>query len=122
MTFGQTRVDGLRLMRACRYLVQRPFGANADVVRAANGIVWSALANAGQNCAAVERVYVEKSIADAVQYVQTLRDNGQLVEIPQKGAAGDIANKSPSVQGATHEIRRDEKGRRVFQRTRFSVT
>ncbi len=33
--------------------------------RAAQGVVWGAFTNAGQNCAAVERVFVEKGIADA---------------------------------------------------------
>ena len=37
--------------------------ADADITRAARGIVWGALANAGQNCGAVERVYVEERIA-----------------------------------------------------------
>jgi len=36
---------------------------DADVNRAARGVVWGALANCGQNCGAVERVYVEESIA-----------------------------------------------------------
>lgn len=36
---------------------------DADVDRAAKGIVWGALANAGQHCGAVERVFVEESIA-----------------------------------------------------------
>jgi len=39
--------------------------ADANLARAANGVVWGALTNAGQNCGAVERVYVEKSVADA---------------------------------------------------------
>ncbi|HEY1955965.1 MAG TPA: aldehyde dehydrogenase family protein [Polyangiaceae bacterium] len=38
---------------------------DANVERAARGVVWGAMSNAGQNCAAIERVYVEKSIADA---------------------------------------------------------
>jgi acyl-CoA reductase-like NAD-dependent aldehyde dehydrogenase len=38
--------------------------ADADLDRAANGIVWGALMNAGQNCGAVERVYVDQSVAD----------------------------------------------------------
>jgi acyl-CoA reductase-like NAD-dependent aldehyde dehydrogenase len=38
--------------------------ADANLERAANGIVWGALTNAGQNCAAVERVYVERAIAE----------------------------------------------------------
>lgn len=37
--------------------------ADANIARAARGIVWGALANAGQNCGAVERVYVEERIA-----------------------------------------------------------
>ncbi len=37
--------------------------ADADIPRAARGIVWGACANAGQNCGAVERVYVEERIA-----------------------------------------------------------
>jgi len=36
---------------------------DADVERAARGILWGAFANAGQNCAAVERVYATKQIA-----------------------------------------------------------
>ena len=43
---------------------------DADLARAARGIVWGALANAGQNCGAVERVYVEERIA--AQFVDTL--------------------------------------------------
>ncbi len=36
---------------------------DADLERAANGIVWGAMMNAGQNCGAVERVYADKKIA-----------------------------------------------------------
>ncbi|MDB4946285.1 MAG: Aldehyde dehydrogenase [Labilithrix sp.] len=36
--------------------------ADADLERAANGIVWGAMMNAGQNCGAVERVYADKKI------------------------------------------------------------
>jgi acyl-CoA reductase-like NAD-dependent aldehyde dehydrogenase len=39
--------------------------ADADLERAANGVVWGAMMNAGQNCASVERVYVERTIGDA---------------------------------------------------------
>jgi succinate-semialdehyde dehydrogenase/glutarate-semialdehyde dehydrogenase len=37
---------------------------DADLDRAARGIVWGAFLNAGQTCASVERVYVEKPIAE----------------------------------------------------------
>ena len=44
--------------------------ALADVDRAARGVVWGALANAGQNCGSIERVYVEREIAEGgVVYV-----------------------------------------------------
>lgn len=36
---------------------------DADVERAARGILWGAMANAGQNCAAVERVYALPKVA-----------------------------------------------------------
>lgn len=39
--------------------------SDCDLERAAQGVVWGALSNAGQNCGAVERVYVESSIAEA---------------------------------------------------------
>jgi len=38
---------------------------DANLARAANGVVWGALTNAGQNCAAIERVYVVKEVAEA---------------------------------------------------------
>jgi len=38
--------------------------ADCDLERSARGIVWGAFTNAGQNCASIERVYVERSIAD----------------------------------------------------------
>ena len=39
--------------------------ADADLERAASGIVWAAFLNAGQTCASVERVYVDEKVADA---------------------------------------------------------
>jgi len=52
--------------------------ADANLDRAALGVAWGALTNAGQNCAAIERVYVEKAIADKflaelTRVVKTLR-------------------------------------------------
>jgi succinate-semialdehyde dehydrogenase/glutarate-semialdehyde dehydrogenase len=38
---------------------------DADLDRAARGIAWGAFVNAGQTCAAVERVYVEREVAAA---------------------------------------------------------
>lgn len=38
--------------------------ADCNLERSAQGVVWGAFSNAGQSCAAVERVYVVKEIAD----------------------------------------------------------
>ena len=38
---------------------------DADLDRAARGIAWAAFMNAGQTCASVERVYVERPVAEA---------------------------------------------------------
>jgi acyl-CoA reductase-like NAD-dependent aldehyde dehydrogenase len=38
---------------------------DADLARTVEGVVWGAFANAGQNCAAIERVYVVASVAEA---------------------------------------------------------
>jgi acyl-CoA reductase-like NAD-dependent aldehyde dehydrogenase len=40
--------------------------ADANLDRTANGLVWGAMMNCGQNCAGVERVYVEESVAKAL--------------------------------------------------------
>lgn len=45
---------------------------DADIPRAARAIAWGGLVNAGQSCMSIERVYVERSVAD--QFV------GELVE------------------------------------------
>ncbi len=37
--------------------------ADADLERTARGLVWGAFNNAGQNCASIERVYVERPLA-----------------------------------------------------------
>ena len=38
---------------------------DANLYRAANGALWAGLSNAGQSCAAVERIYVEANVYDA---------------------------------------------------------
>ncbi|MCU0659659.1 MAG: aldehyde dehydrogenase family protein [Polyangiaceae bacterium] len=39
--------------------------ADAELERTARGVVWGAFTNAGQNCASIERVYVESAVAEA---------------------------------------------------------
>lgn len=52
--------------------------ADANIERAAKGVVWGAFFNAGQVCASIERVYVEQSVSEkfissCVKLTQTLR-------------------------------------------------
>jgi acyl-CoA reductase-like NAD-dependent aldehyde dehydrogenase len=54
---------------------------DADVARSAAGIAWGAFHNTGQNCAAIERVYVEDQVYDAflaalVEETKALRTAG----------------------------------------------
>lgn len=66
--------------------------SDANLDRAALGVAWGALTNAGQNCAAIERVYVEKKIADAflaklTEVVKSLKqgvDVGPLTTLAQR--------------------------------------
>jgi acyl-CoA reductase-like NAD-dependent aldehyde dehydrogenase len=45
---------------------------DANLDRAANGVVWGAMTNAGQNCASVERVYVDRRVGEA--FIKRVRD------------------------------------------------
>ena len=53
--------------------------ADANIERAARGIVWGAMFNSGQVCASVERVYVEKTVAD--RFVQECLKNIQKIRV-----------------------------------------
>jgi acyl-CoA reductase-like NAD-dependent aldehyde dehydrogenase len=65
---------------------------DADIERAAQGICWASFSNAGQNCAAVERVYVVEAVAQTfinrvTEITQELRlshDVGPLVHAGQR--------------------------------------
>ncbi|MDW8107468.1 MAG: aldehyde dehydrogenase family protein [Armatimonadota bacterium] len=46
--------------------------ADANLKHAAQGIAWASMVNAGQTCAAVERVYVERSVYEP--FLEALRD------------------------------------------------
>ena len=59
--------------------------ADADVPRAARGIAWSAMFNAGQTCGSVERVLVDRRIAG--QFVDELRAVIEANLVDSDGAA-----------------------------------
>jgi succinate-semialdehyde dehydrogenase/glutarate-semialdehyde dehydrogenase len=58
---------------------------DADLERAARGIVWGAFVNAGQTCASVERVYVEQPVAE--DFVARVVDETRRLRVgdPAKG-------------------------------------
>jgi hypothetical protein len=51
-------------------------------------------------------------VTDAARYIKTLRDSGQLTSTGEQKSAG----------GVTHQIERDEQGRQVLRRKRFSIS
>lgn len=64
--------------------------ADADLERAASGIVWGAFVNAGQTCGSVERVYVVEEVAEAfiakvVEKTKAIRMGDPLVETTDLG-------------------------------------
>lgn len=63
--------------------------ADCDFDRTVQGILWGATSNSGQNCAAVERVYVERSIHDA--FVTKLVALAQTVDVAPVATEGQDA-------------------------------
>ena len=84
--------------------------ADADLDRAANGIVWGAMMNAGQNCGAVERVYAETTIAKAltdkvVAATRALRigdDVGPLTTAAQRDTVARHVEAARTAGGVVH--------------------
>ena len=86
---------------------------DANLDRAANGLVWGAMMNAGQNCGAIERVYIERAIADELvkkivevaKALQVGRDVGPLTtknqcDIVKRQVDDAVANGAKVLLGA----------------------
>jgi succinate-semialdehyde dehydrogenase/glutarate-semialdehyde dehydrogenase len=71
---------------------------DADLDRAAKGVVWGAFVNAGQTCASVERVYVEQAVAEAF--------TAKVVEETRRLRVGDPAADEVDVGPMTMERQR----------------
>lgn len=69
--------------------------ADADLDRAADGIVWGAFANAGQNCASIERVYVVQSVAQP--FIERVLERTQALKL---GGTSDTFDVGPLVRKA----------------------
>jgi succinate-semialdehyde dehydrogenase/glutarate-semialdehyde dehydrogenase len=61
---------------------------DADLDRAARGIVWNAFMNAGQTCSSVERVYVEREVAEA--FLSRVMDEARRVRLRNASGAGEV--------------------------------
>ncbi len=82
---------------------------DADLDRAANGIVWGAMMNAGQNCGAVERVYVHKAVASQltekiVAATKALRFGQDVGPLTTKAQASTVARHVEAAKAAGAEI------------------
>ncbi len=81
--------------------------ADADLDRAAAGIVWGAFCNAGQACGSIERVYVVPEVAEAfvekvVERTQAIRMGDPLVESTDMGPMTTAAQRD-FVEEQVHE-------------------
>jgi succinate-semialdehyde dehydrogenase / glutarate-semialdehyde dehydrogenase len=88
--------------------------ADADIDRAARGIVWGALANAGQNCGAVERVFVDESVAS--RFMERL-----LAEV-DRVRVGDPLSRSTDLGPLLSAERRDAVHRQVREAEEHGAT
>jgi succinate-semialdehyde dehydrogenase/glutarate-semialdehyde dehydrogenase len=80
---------------------------DADVERAARGVVWGALANCGQNCGSIERVFVEERIAS--RFLERLMAEVDRVRI------GDAASPEADLGPMLGEDRRLKMHRQVME-------
>jgi acyl-CoA reductase-like NAD-dependent aldehyde dehydrogenase len=77
--------------------------ADADLERAANGAVWGAMANAGQACTSVERVYVEEPVYEQFVSLVAERVRGLRQAPDRKRFETDVGALSSEVQLAIVE-------------------
>jgi acyl-CoA reductase-like NAD-dependent aldehyde dehydrogenase len=82
--------------------------ADANLERAANGIVWGALTMSGQNCASVERVYVEKAVAKELTDKIT-----SVVKGLASGDVGPLATKEQRATVAAHVTGAKDAGAKI---------
>ena len=76
--------------------------ADADVDRAANGIAWGGMFNAGQVCVSVERVYVEAPIYD--EFVARLTENVRKLQQGSETESGFTYDVGAMATGAQRDI------------------
>jgi betaine-aldehyde dehydrogenase len=77
--------------------------ADADLERAANGAVWGGMANCGQACTSVERVYVEEPVHDEFVALVAERVRGLRQGADGQGFSADVGALSSESQLAIVE-------------------
>jgi acyl-CoA reductase-like NAD-dependent aldehyde dehydrogenase len=89
--------------------------ADCDMPRTVAGVLQWSMHNAGQNCAAIERVYVEEAIADA--FVDKLGKAAQRLKVaPEEGPSdlGPLQNAAQLAIVEAHVADAKKKGARVM--------
>src|SRR4030095_5208922 len=90
--------------------------ANADLQKAADGIVRSAYGLSGQKCSAVERIYVDHKVADAL--IEKLREKIAAINIGdptlQKNWLGPVTTGSALKNYERYSKQLTEKGARIL--------
>ncbi len=123
---GSTRVGRLVMQNAARQVTPvvlelggkdpAVVAADANVLRAARGIVWGAMFTSGQVCASIERVYVERPIAE--QFIAACADQVRGLRVGDPLEPGtDIGPLTTAEQLATVTAHVDEalrKGAKVL--------
>ncbi|MFK7888436.1 MAG: aldehyde dehydrogenase family protein [Gammaproteobacteria bacterium] len=74
--------------------------ADADIERAAAAVTWGSMANAGQSCLSIERVYVQRDVHD--QFVELLVENVAALEL--NDAQMDVGDVGPFISDAQADI------------------
>jgi acyl-CoA reductase-like NAD-dependent aldehyde dehydrogenase len=90
--------------------------ANANVARAAKAIAWGGLANAGQSCLSIERVYVEQTIFN--DFIAELKNQvNQLalcLDSPGSGQIGPVIAERQAIILRAHLKDAIDKGARII--------
>jgi acyl-CoA reductase-like NAD-dependent aldehyde dehydrogenase len=84
--------------------------ADANLDRTAEGVLWASLANSGQVCAGIERVYVDRRVAD--RFVSTLVDGARALQ------AGDPSDADTQIG----PINNDEQYEKVVSHIQDAVS
>lgn len=74
---------------------------DCDLKRSAQGVLWGAMSNSGQNCAAIERVYVEAGIYE--DFLRTLTQLAENIEVRPVATQAQDAKVRAHLQEATEQ-------------------